>query len=77
MNFMQANPDVDFTVTMPAMTGEDFGYILHHFDGTMFWLGVGNTSALHTDTFNPDERCIEKGINAISSFLEFEMREDD
>lgn len=77
MNFMQANPDVDFTVTMPAMTGEDFGYILHHFDGTMFWLGVGNTSALHTDTFNPDESCIEKGINAISSFLEFEMREDD
>lgn len=77
MNFMQNDSHIDFAETQPAMTGEDFGYILHHFPGTMFWLGVGATSALHTDTFNPDESGIEKGVSAIRAFLEYRMKEDE
>lgn len=77
INFMENNSTISFQETLPAMTGEDFGYILNHYPGTMFWLGVGSTSALHTATFNPDEAAIIKGVQAITKFLEFRMEEDD
>jgi N-acetyldiaminopimelate deacetylase len=77
IHFMKKNPKIKFQETLPAMTGEDFGYVLNHYPGTMFWLGVGATSALHTDTFNPNEEALIKGVQAITQFLEFRMKEDD
>ncbi|TPR40998.1 N-acetyldiaminopimelate deacetylase [Apilactobacillus micheneri] len=75
IHFMKNNSDVDFIETKPAMTGEDFGYLLSKIPGTMFWLGVGDDSSLHTATLTPDESAIDKGVNAIISFLENRMKE--
>lgn len=75
IHFMKNNSDVDFIETKPAMTGEDFGYLLSKIPGTMFWLGVGDDSSLHTATLTPDESAIDKGVNAITSFLENRMKE--
>lgn len=77
MDFMEQTETINFQETLPAMTGEDFGYVLNHFRGTMFWLGVGATTSLHTATFNPDEQSITDGINAITAFLEYRMKEED
>lgn len=70
IQYMKNNPDVNFIETKPKMTGEDFGFLLAKFPGTMFWLGVGDpNSQLHSATLNPDEKSIERGINAIKGFL--------
>ncbi|UQS84434.1 N-acetyldiaminopimelate deacetylase [Apilactobacillus apisilvae] len=74
IEFMQNDEDVNFIETKPAMTGEDFGYLLSKIPGTMFWLGVGDDSSLHTATLTPDESSIDKGVNAIISFLENRMK---
>ncbi|WP_054702628.1 N-acetyldiaminopimelate deacetylase [Secundilactobacillus odoratitofui] len=73
INFMKNNPEVTFVETKPAMTGEDFGYLLSKIPGTMFWLGVEDDSQLHSATLNPDESAISKGINAITAFLNDRM----
>lgn len=69
ISYMKENPQVDFIETQPAMTGEDFGFLLAKFPGTMFWLGVGDDSQLHSATLTPDEKSIQKGIEAIKGFL--------
>lgn len=70
IQYMKNNPNVNFIETKPKMTGEDFGFLLAKFPGTMFWLGVGDpNSQLHSATLNPDEKSIERGINAIKGFL--------
>lgn len=73
INFMKNDPEVTFVETKPAMTGEDFGYLLSKIPGTMFWLGVEDDSQLHSATLNPDESAISKGINAITAFLNDRM----
>ena len=61
---------MDFVETKPKMSGEDFGFLLAKFPGTMFWLGVGDpNSQLHSATLNPDEKSIMRGVNAIKGFL--------
>ena len=50
--------------------------MLTKFPGTMFWLGVGNPdSQLHTATLNPDEKSIQRGVDAIKGFLINRMRQ--
>lgn len=73
IQFMKSAPDVDFVETAPAMTGEDFGYMLHQFPGTMFWLGVDGHAPLHSAKMTPDESAISKGVTAITEFLEDRM----
>ncbi|WP_286135998.1 N-acetyldiaminopimelate deacetylase [Philodulcilactobacillus myokoensis] len=73
IHHMQSDPAVNFIATKPAMTGEDFGYLLSKFPGTMFWLGVNDTSPLHSATFNPKESAIQKGVNAIVGFMQDRM----
>lgn len=77
INFMANNKDVNFIETAPAMTGEDFGFLLAKFPGTMFWLGVEDDSQLHSATLTPDERALSRGVDAISSFLEYRMNDQD
>lgn len=73
--YMKGNDDVNFIENQPAMTGEDFGYLLSKIPGTMFWLGVEDSSQLHSATLNPNESAIEKGITGITGFLESRMAE--
>ncbi|WP_443808735.1 N-acetyldiaminopimelate deacetylase [Dialister hominis] len=73
IRFMQENPDVVYEEVPPAMTGEDFGYLLHQFSGTMFWLGVDGGAQLHESSMSPKEGAIQKGITAITEFLEYRM----
>lgn len=73
IRFMQENPDVVYEEVPPAMTGEDFGYLLHQFPGTMFWLGVDGGAQLHESSISPKEGAIQKGITAITEFLEYRM----
>ena len=73
IRFMQENPDVVYEEVPPAMTGEDFGYLLHQFPGTMFWLGVDGGAQLHESSMSSKEGAIQKGITAITEFLEYRM----
>lgn len=73
IRFMQENPDIVYEEVPPAMTGEDFGYLLHQFPGTMFWLGVDGGAQLHESSMSPKEGAIQKGITAITEFLEYRM----
>lgn len=73
IRFMQENPDVVYEEVPPSMTGEDFGYLLHQFPGTMFWLGVDGGAQLHESSMSPKEGAIQKGITAITEFLEYRM----
>lgn len=69
IDFMKHQDGVQFIETKPAMTGEDFGFMLSKIPGTMFWLGVDSPYALHSDHLAPHEAAIEKGISAIEPFL--------
>ena len=71
---MEETPTVNFIETEPAMTGEDFGYLLAKFPGTMFWLGVEDDSQLHSATLTPNEKAIKRGVDAITGFLEYRMQ---
>lgn len=73
ISYMKSAPDVDFIETAPAMTGEDFGFLLAKFPGTMFWLGVDDNDQLHSATLTPKEEAIQHGVDAITGFLDFRM----
>ncbi|GEO70215.1 N-acetyldiaminopimelate deacetylase [Levilactobacillus acidifarinae] len=74
ITYMQRAPQVAFQETRPAMTGEDFGYLLAQIPGTMFWLGVDSPGALHAATFVPHEAAIIAGVTAMTGFLEQRMQ---
>lgn len=74
IEYMKQAAGVEFIETAPAMTGEDFGYLLAKFPGTMFWLGVEDDSQLHSATLKPDERAIKRGVDAITGFLNYRMQ---
>ncbi|MCH3922526.1 N-acetyldiaminopimelate deacetylase [Limosilactobacillus sp.] len=76
IDYMQQAPDVNFIETASAMTGEDFGFLLAQFPGTMFWLGVDDDSQLHSATLTPKESAIQKGVDAITGFLTHRMQEN-
>ncbi len=76
IRYMKGAPDVTYIETKPAMTGEDFGYLLSKIPGAMFWLGVEDKSQLHSATLNPDERAIQSGVNAITGFLTDRMTQN-
>ena len=75
ISYMKSTPNVNFIETAPAMTGEDFGFLLAKFPGTMFWLGVDDDSQLHSATLKPKEEAIQHGVDAITGFLEYRMTE--
>ncbi|MCP0886283.1 N-acetyldiaminopimelate deacetylase [Ligilactobacillus sp. WILCCON 0076] len=69
IDYMQHNQDVNFIETAPAMTGEDFGFLLSKIPGTMFWLGVDSPYSLHSEHLAPKEDAIMKGVNAMVGYL--------
>ncbi|KRM91560.1 N-acetyldiaminopimelate deacetylase [Liquorilactobacillus cacaonum DSM 21116] len=73
INYMSNSADVVFKETKPAMTGEDFGFLLSKIPGTMFWLGVESPYSLHSEHLAPKEEAIHKGVSAIIGFLKERM----
>lgn len=73
IKYMELEPSINFVETEPKMTGEDFGYLLNKIPGTMFWLGVESSGALHSSDFLPKEDSIKKGVDAVIGFLKYRM----
>ncbi|AVK63314.1 N-acetyldiaminopimelate deacetylase [Lactobacillus sp. CBA3606] len=69
MTYMQNDDAVNFIETRPAMTGEDFGYLIHQIPGTMFWLGVDSPYSLHSEHMVPHTSAIMAGVNAMTGYL--------
>lgn len=69
ITFMENYQEITFVETLPAMTGEDFGYLLSKIPGTMFWLGVDSPYGLHHNQFNPKEAAIDVAIKTVSAFF--------
>jgi len=65
--------DINFELAQPAMTGEDFGYLLQHIPGVMLWLGVNDSHPLHSAQLTIDESALLPGYNALKSFLLWRM----
>ncbi|WP_254947160.1 amidohydrolase [Cyanobium sp. N.Huapi 1H5] len=56
----------------PSLGAEDFAQLLEGTRGTMFRLGVagpGGCTPLHSNSFDPDEGCLEVGIKVLTSSL--------
>lgn len=70
IDYMSHQTDVNFIETKPAMTGEDFGYLISKIPGTMFWLGVDSPYSLHSEKMAPNTAAIEPGIRAITGYFE-------
>ena len=47
----------------PSMISEDFSYYQRQIPGVFFFLGLGDTPALHNDRFNFDETLLLKGAD--------------
>lgn len=69
MDFFQEKEGVELIDIEPAMTGEDFGYLLSKVDGVMFWLGIDSPYALHHPKMRPKEEALAIGVEAVSSFI--------
>ena len=53
----------DFTeLPKPMMITEDFSWYQKKLPGVFFFLGVGDTPALHAEDFNFNEAVLEKGV---------------
>ena len=70
MDFFEKEKDVNLIDILPAMTGEDFGYLLSKTRGVMFWLGVDSPFALHHPKMSPDEAALPFAIEKIGKFLQ-------
>ena len=54
----------------PSMIAEDFAWYQKHMPGIFFFLGIGDTPALHADTFNFDETILLKGADFFENLAE-------
>ncbi|SUN72195.1 hippurate hydrolase [Streptococcus massiliensis] len=73
MDFFAAEEGVNLIDILPAMTGEDFGYLLSKVDGVMFWLGIDSPAPLHSPQMTPDEAALPFAIEKIGKFLDFKV----
>ena len=54
----------------PFMTAEDFSWYQRYLPGMFFFLGLGDTPALHADTFDFDESILLKGADFFEALAE-------
>ena len=54
----------------PTMTSEDFSEYQRRVPGVFFFLGIGDTAALHATTFNFDEEILLKGAGYFEKLAE-------
>ena len=48
------------------MTSEDFSFYSQHIPACFYRLGVGETTQVHTSSFNPDEGAIAEGAGLLT-----------
>ena len=58
------------TLEEPCMTAEDFSWYQKYIPGMFFFLGLGDTPALHADTFDFDESVLVKGADFFETIAE-------
>ena len=58
------------TLAEPFMTAEDFSWYQRYLPGMFFFLGLGDTPALHADTFDFDESILTKGADFFEALAE-------
>ena len=69
--FERAKQAVDFAeLEEPSMTSEDFSWYQRFIPGMFFFLGLGDTPALHANNFNFDESILEKGADFFEKLAE-------
>jgi len=62
---------VDFQeLEQPSMITEDFSWYQKKLPGVFFFLGVGDTPALHADDFNFNEAVLEQGVAFFEALAE-------
>ncbi|MGM9588691.1 MAG: amidohydrolase [Faecousia sp.] len=62
--YQRARNCVDFPeLDAPSMTAEDFAFYQRTLPGLFFFLGTGDSPALHTSCFDFDESILEKGAD--------------
>ena len=54
----------------PSMTSEDFSWYQRYVPGMFFFLGLGDTPALHADNFSFDETILAKGADFFENLAE-------
>ena len=59
-----------FELDGPTMTAEDFSWYQKTLPGMFFFLGVGDTPALHSDNFNFNEEILVKGVDFFEELAE-------
>ena len=69
MTYFQQVDGVEMIDCPPAMTGEDFGYLLNKVPGVMFWLGVDTPYPLHNPRLSPKEEVLPFAVDKLSDFL--------
>ncbi|MBP3588603.1 MAG: amidohydrolase [Clostridia bacterium] len=57
-------------LAQPSMTAEDFAWYQRYVPGVFFFLGLGDTPALHADNFNFDETILVKGADFFEKLAE-------
>lgn len=55
---------------VPFMTAEDFSWYQRYIPGMFFFLGLGDTPALHADTFDFDDSILQKGADFFEALAE-------
>lgn len=58
------------TLEEPSMTSEDFAFYQKRLPGMFFFLGTGDTPALHADNFDFDEKILLKGADFFEKLAE-------
>lgn len=71
MDFFRNETKANLIDIAPAMTGEDFGYLLSKIPGVMFWLGINSEAPLHSQKLQADEKVLDFAVEAIGQFLDF------
>ena len=71
MDFFRNETKANLIDIAPAMTGEDFGYLLSKIPGVMFWLGINSEAPLHSQKMQADEKVLDFAVEAIGQFLDF------
>lgn len=69
MTYFEQVDGVEMIDCPPAMTGEDFGYLLNKVPGVMFWLGVETPYPLHNPRLSPKEEVLPFAVDKLSDFL--------
>ena len=71
MDFFRNETKANLIDIAPAMTGEDFGYLLSKIPGVMFWLWINSEAPLHSQKMQADEEVLDFAVEAIGQFLDF------